>query len=177
MDPINRRHIWGVIQNAKPGRAIVLTTHSLEEADMLGDKVAIMAQGSLQSIGRSLCLKRKFGAGYHVSVTLKACGGPGGRSLAAPACDEEIRRRRCKSYIRQTVLGHVMALMSMEDNGDAIEFRVPRGSDDALCAILEQLESRSDELGLSSIDVSLPTLEEVFMEVMATATRAERGIK
>ena len=37
MDPISRRYVWDIIQEAKVGRAIVLTTHSMEEADILGE--------------------------------------------------------------------------------------------------------------------------------------------
>lgn len=44
MDPISRRYVWDIIQDAKIGRAIVLTTHSMEEADILGDRIAIMAK-------------------------------------------------------------------------------------------------------------------------------------
>jgi ABC-type multidrug transport system ATPase subunit len=45
MDPISRRYVWDIIQDAKKGRAVVLTTHSMEEADILGDRIAIMARG------------------------------------------------------------------------------------------------------------------------------------
>lgn len=44
MDPISRRATWDIIEAAKPGRAIVLTTHSMEEADILGDRIAIMVR-------------------------------------------------------------------------------------------------------------------------------------
>lgn len=61
------RYVWDVIEASKPGRVIVLTTHSMEEADVLGDKVAIMARGKLRCIGTSLRLKQRFGGGYYVS--------------------------------------------------------------------------------------------------------------
>ena len=51
-------------------RAIVLTTHSMEEADVLGDRIAIMARGRLRCIGSSIHLKHRFGSGYKVSLTL-----------------------------------------------------------------------------------------------------------
>ncbi|KAJ6358989.1 hypothetical protein OIU76_000667 [Salix suchowensis] len=54
MDPISRRHVWDIIQNAKKGRAIVLTTHSMEEADILSDRIGIMAKGRLRCIGNSI---------------------------------------------------------------------------------------------------------------------------
>eukprot|EP00960_Hanusia_phi_P066607 766433-Hanusia_phi.AAC.1 len=48
MDPINRRHVWDVIEAAKQDRCVVLTTHSMEEADILGDRIGIMAKGRLR---------------------------------------------------------------------------------------------------------------------------------
>ena len=53
---------------SKAGRATVLTTHSMEEADILGDKIGIMARGRLRAVGPSLRLKQRFGAGYSLSV-------------------------------------------------------------------------------------------------------------
>ena len=52
-----------MIERAKAGRVIILTTHSMEEADILGDRVAIMAAGQLQALGTSLHLKNLFGGG------------------------------------------------------------------------------------------------------------------
>ena len=45
MDPVNRTTIWEVIRALKPGRIVVLTTHNMEEADYLGDTVALMSNG------------------------------------------------------------------------------------------------------------------------------------
>ena len=69
MDPIARRHVWDIIHKAKEGRAIVLTTHSMEEADMLSDRIGIMANGKLRCLGSSARLKSRFGTGFvaHVS--------------------------------------------------------------------------------------------------------------
>ena len=42
VDPLARRHIWQLIDRHKANRAIILTTHHLDEAEILGDKIAIM---------------------------------------------------------------------------------------------------------------------------------------
>lgn len=70
MDPINRRHVWDVIEAAKQDRAVILTTHNMEEADALGDCVGIMAKGKLRCIGSTVRLKSRFGAGYKVRDVL-----------------------------------------------------------------------------------------------------------
>ncbi|KAK6123307.1 hypothetical protein DH2020_042958 [Rehmannia glutinosa] len=68
MDPINRRHVWDVIESAKKGRAIILTTHSMEEADILSDRIGIMAKGRLRCIGTSIRLKSRFGTGFITNI-------------------------------------------------------------------------------------------------------------
>ena len=62
------RFTWEVIKQNKPGRAIILTTHSMEEADLLADKIAIMAEGDLAAVGTSMDLKQRFGVGYRLTV-------------------------------------------------------------------------------------------------------------
>lgn len=44
MDPRNRRHIWTLIQKISKNRLIILTTHSMEEAEILGEKIGIMGK-------------------------------------------------------------------------------------------------------------------------------------
>ena len=69
MDPITRRHVWDIIEDAKKGRAIILTTHSMEEADILSDRIGIMAKGRLRCIGTSIRLKSRFGTGFIANVS------------------------------------------------------------------------------------------------------------
>ncbi|GAA0185277.1 ATP-binding cassette [Lithospermum erythrorhizon] len=74
MDPITRRHMWDVIEAAKQGRCIILTTHSMEEADILSDRIGIMAKGILRCIGTSTMLKSQFGTGFIVKVSFSRNG-------------------------------------------------------------------------------------------------------
>lgn len=96
MDPITRRHVWDIIEGAKRGRAILLTTHSMEEADILSDRIGIMAKGRLRCIGTSIRLKSRFGAGFVANVSFANANGgqtppPNGVSNA-PAGHEEIKQ-------------------------------------------------------------------------------------
>ena len=48
MDPSARRATWDLLFQHKQGRTILLTTHHMDEADLLGDRIAIMAQGQIR---------------------------------------------------------------------------------------------------------------------------------
>ena len=61
--------MWDIIQESKKGRAIILTMHSMEEADILGDRIGIMAKGRLRCIGTSIRLKSRFGTGFITTVS------------------------------------------------------------------------------------------------------------
>ena len=68
MDPYSRRFTWNVIRQHREGRIVVLITHFMDEADLLGDRIAIMGDGKVQCCGSSLFLKRHFGVGYNMII-------------------------------------------------------------------------------------------------------------
>jgi ATP-binding cassette, subfamily A (ABC1), member 3 len=57
MDTSARRHIWEMLKKYKNDKIIVLTTHFMDEADFLGDRIAIMGHGKLICCGSSVFLK------------------------------------------------------------------------------------------------------------------------
>jgi ABC-type multidrug transport system ATPase subunit len=62
IDPYNRRLIWTIIRKMKEaGKCIILTTHFLQEADVLSDRIAIMTSGRLQANGTPEFLKTQIG--------------------------------------------------------------------------------------------------------------------
>ena len=69
LDPASKHGLWDVISSAKKNgkRSMVLTTHSMEEADVLCDRLCIMADGEVQCIGLTHELKRRFGRGCKFS--------------------------------------------------------------------------------------------------------------
>ena len=68
MDLTARRALWDMLKNYRSDRIIVLTTHYMDEADVLGDRIAIMSQGSIECLGSSLFLKNRYGAGYKLTM-------------------------------------------------------------------------------------------------------------
>ena len=68
LDPVNRRFIWSMIKNIKKKSIVILTTHSMNEAEFLSDKICIIKKGVMKCIGTSLELKKIYGNGYIISV-------------------------------------------------------------------------------------------------------------
>ena len=69
VDPFARRGIWDLLLKYKSKRTIILSTHHMDEADVLGDRIAIIASGQLQCVGSSLWLKSTYGNGYLLTIT------------------------------------------------------------------------------------------------------------
>jgi ATP-binding cassette subfamily A (ABC1) protein 3 len=70
MDPSARHATWTLVQREKAYRTILLTTHYMEEADLLGDRIAILSEGRLVCMGSSHFLKQRFGSGYILTIAL-----------------------------------------------------------------------------------------------------------
>lgn len=50
------------------GKSLVLTTHHLDEAEVLSERIAIMAKGKLLTVGSVDFVKVNFGIGYHLNI-------------------------------------------------------------------------------------------------------------
>lgn len=68
MDLGARRGLWDMLKNYRRDKIIILTTHYMDEADVLGDRIGIMAKGKMMCLGSSLFLKNRFGAGYKLTM-------------------------------------------------------------------------------------------------------------
>lgn len=68
MDLSARRQLWNMLKAQKEERIVILTTHYMDEADILGDRIGIMTQGRLKALGSSIFLKTKFGVGYNLTL-------------------------------------------------------------------------------------------------------------
>ncbi|XP_038895719.1 ABC transporter A family member 7-like isoform X4 [Benincasa hispida] len=69
LDPASRKNLWNVVKRAKQDRAIILTTHSMEEAEVLCDRIGFFVDGSVQCIGNPKELKTRYGGAYVFTMT------------------------------------------------------------------------------------------------------------
>ncbi|EDW03205.1 ATP-binding cassette sub-family A member 2 isoform X2 [Drosophila grimshawi] len=68
LDIESRRELWDILLLLRKEKAILVTTHYMEEAEVLGDTICILANGTLQENGSPLELKRKSGCGYRLKL-------------------------------------------------------------------------------------------------------------
>ncbi|KAH8731544.1 hypothetical protein GQ44DRAFT_642779 [Phaeosphaeriaceae sp. PMI808] len=88
LDPLSRRKIWEILLAERGDRTFLLTTHFLDEADVLADYVAILSRGVLKTKGTSVQLKHEIGAGYHVTYPKDAGLAPPKDAIKKPSPSE-----------------------------------------------------------------------------------------
>ncbi len=148
LDPQTRRHIWGYIEKLKKeGITIMLTTHYLEEADYLCDRVAIIDHGRIKTLGSPKDLKNEVG-GNIVSVHT--------REPAKLA--EALKKSGCCGKPR---VNSVSVFFEAKEGGKL----VPKVMEVALKAKVE----------IESVEIRIPSLEDVFIYHTGTSIRDEKG--
>eukprot|EP00467_Chlorarachnion_reptans_P011068 CAMPEP_0114538360 /NCGR_PEP_ID=MMETSP0109-20121206/30099_1 /TAXON_ID=29199 /ORGANISM="Chlorarachnion reptans, Strain CCCM449" /LENGTH=2283 /DNA_ID=CAMNT_0001722369 /DNA_START=209 /DNA_END=7060 /DNA_ORIENTATION=- len=183
MDPYSRRYVWNLLRSKKEGRAIVLTTHFMDEAELLADRIAIMAMGKLNCCGSPLYLKSRSGIGY-VLTTVAASpedqelkGEPedgenqdraSGHPSMTIGCDTEAVIAEVKRVIPSATVVNVAA--------GEVSMRLPLKAVSQFAALFDALESNKRRLGVSGYGVSITTLEEVFIQVCRGGTLGEDAL-
>uniref|UniRef100_A0A2M4A4P2 Putative lipid exporter abca1 n=1 Tax=Anopheles triannulatus TaxID=58253 RepID=A0A2M4A4P2_9DIPT len=153
LDPESRRDIWDVLLRLRHDHTILLTTHFMEEADILGDWIAIMAYGELLAFGSPMFLKQQYGKGYTLKLLKRATGLDWQATLA-------LIRQYVPDAIERSAVQQVCAVTLPYD---AIE----RYAD-----LLKELELQKERLGIEAISINNATLEEVFLNSSSTQNRA-----
>ena len=68
LDVSARRHLWNMLKKYKKDKIIILTTHFMDEADYLGDRIGVMGDGKLLTCGSSLFLNSNFSFCYSMTM-------------------------------------------------------------------------------------------------------------
>uniref|UniRef100_A0A673MDI5 Zgc:172302 n=1 Tax=Sinocyclocheilus rhinocerous TaxID=307959 RepID=A0A673MDI5_9TELE len=183
VDPYSRRGIWDLLLKYREGRTIILSTHYMDEADLLGDRIAIISQGKLCCCGTPLFLKARLGTGYYLTLVKREMHStPSSTSTGKlPSTDSD------SSLSEDTGLGseengfsryNAAALMALaqqyvpdaqlvEDIGREAVINLPHAAseDGSLALFLNELDKRQGEFGVVSYGLSDTTLEEIFLRV------------
>ena len=144
LDPLSRSRVWKLIQEMKEDRVVLLTTHSMEEADVLSDTIAILATGRMRASGTPLFLKNRFGAGYQANVL-------------------------CESDDVEAVVGLIRKAMPKSEILDAsagnISISIPRANSKTQIPAFFKLVGQDGVQYVKEWGISHTTLEEVFLRL------------
>ncbi len=148
LDPLNRRLLWELIQRHKLNRTIILTTHFMDEADALCDRIAILNSGTVVCSGSPAFLKNKFGHGFKLQII---------KSKVKPFDFSGL----------QTLLGLHLESGYQIETDIASEMTIGLSSEDGyiLPAFLSKINENKDVLGVDSFGISSTTIEEVFLKM------------
>ncbi|XP_044162592.1 ATP-binding cassette sub-family A member 2 isoform X1 [Bufo gargarizans] len=159
VDPYARRAIWDLILKYKQGHTILLSTHHMDEADLLGDRIAIISHGKLKCCGSPLFLKSTYGDGYKLTVVKKQSGPDFGSTSCISPCSEPRVSQFIKKYVASCLL--------VSDTNTELSYILPSESIRKGCfeRLFQHLEQSLDDLDLTSFGLMDTTLEEVFLKV------------
>ena len=176
MDPCTRREVWDMIEKCKKGRVILLTTHSMEEADILGDRVCVMSHGRIQALGTTLRMKNLHGSGFKMTVMSEPGLGNNVKELFAQCTLNEGEHTGALPPVtdgegNEKPMPVKIPLKLNAAIGDILEYQIskPKSQDDttAIIHFLKYIEyiKCMDKSGLKEYSIGLSTLEEVFLKL------------
>uniref|UniRef100_A0A8U8B5I5 ATP-binding cassette sub-family A member 2 n=1 Tax=Geospiza parvula TaxID=87175 RepID=A0A8U8B5I5_GEOPR len=171
VDPYARRAIWDLILKYKPGRTILLSTHHMDEADLLGDRIAIISHGKLKCCGSPLFLKSTYGDGYKLTVVKKQSDTRNGTGLGSKAGHSPLSHSSVspcsEPRVSQFIKKYVASCLLISDTNTELSYILPSEAVKKGCfeRLFQHLEQSLEELDLTSFGLMDTTLEEVFLKV------------
>jgi ATP-binding cassette subfamily A (ABC1) protein 3 len=137
----------------------------MDEADILGDRIAIMAEGQLRCVGSSLFLKKKYGVGYQLTIEKND------KYVADTAVEGESSTPQLSGMhgnddnLKQIVTGAVSEASLLNNVGTELSYQLPMGAASKFTTMFEGLDEEADIGRINSYGVSVTTLDEVFLLV------------
>ncbi|XP_053326902.1 glucosylceramide transporter ABCA12 [Spea bombifrons] len=155
VDPCSRRSIWEVISRNKMDKTIILSTHHLDEAEVLSDRIAFLEQGGLKCCGSPMFLKDRFGSGYHLTLTKK---------YPTQETDGQCNSEEVTALIQS----HIPEARLKEDVGGELIYILPPFKTEisnAYLSLLRALDTSLNDLNIGYYGISDTTIEEVFLNL------------
>ncbi|CAK1553091.1 unnamed protein product [Leptosia nina] len=150
LDVESRRQLWDLLTSLRGSRTVLLSTHFMEEADALGDRVAALHAGKLRCHATPMHLKRALGTGYRLTFT--TIGLPNER------------------LITEVVQSQIPDASVKETSMNSISYNLPAKDSAKFGKLFSTLEKKRHQLGIDAIGVGKSTLEEVFLKLCSDIT-------
>jgi ATP-binding cassette subfamily A (ABC1) protein 3 len=174
MDPHSRRAVWELLRAKKKGRVTLLTTHFMDEAELLSDRIAVMKDGKLQCCGSPMFLKTRFGLGYSITVVLEPPMSAADEEAGEEASEENSfskQRQRLADFLNERI-PHTKLVRT---SGKEVTFRFPQGSESMFQSTFDDLEVQKESLCIGAYGIQNSSLEEVFLQLAEDESAVEEG--
>jgi ABC-type multidrug transport system ATPase subunit len=181
MDAASKRVMWRTLQSVVPGRSLVLTTHSMEEADALATRAGIMA-GKMLALGTTEYLRHKHGDAYYVHLVHESAPYAADKDMERirdwivqkfPAADIESKVYAGQIRFSVPSTGSVPAQEKDDSDGNGNGNGMARGS--SISALFTALEKNKADLQIEYYSVSRATLDQVFLNIVGQHNVEEEG--
>lgn len=187
VDPYARRAIWDLLVKYKPGRTILLSTHHMDEADILGDRIAIISNGQLKCCGSSMFLKNNIGEGYHLSL-VKAQPEEGEEQSEEEGDDGDVKMldaipqhkpvqmSQCQVHeVSRFIQKHLPSAYLVGETVREIHYILPfeEAKKGNFRKLFQALDVSLPELKVNSYGVMDTSLEEIFLKITEAACQEE----
>ncbi|XP_072982182.1 ABC transporter A family member 7-like [Typha latifolia] len=143
LDPASRNNLWNVVKRAKRNRAIILTTHSMEEAEVLCDRLGVFVDGDFQCLGNPKELKARYGGSYVFTMTTSSDE------------EQEVERLVHRLSPRANKIYHISGTQ---------KFELPK-KDVRIADVFHAVEVAKSKFTIYAWGLADTTLEDVFIKV------------
>ncbi|KAG7229040.1 hypothetical protein INR49_013159, partial [Caranx melampygus] len=198
VDPYSRRSIWDLLLKYRTGRTVILSTHHMDEADLLSDRIAIISKGQLHCCGSPLFLKNCFGVGFYLTLVRRMkdlrkrendCDCASDCSCSCSICTRyKDQSQNQFQHLERVLEGDIDSISSLihhhvpeakliETIGQELTYLLPNKGfkHRAYASLFRELEETLADMGLSSFGISDTSLEEIFIKVTADGEAANNA--
>jgi len=147
VDAAAKRHLWKVLRRRAPNQTVVMTTHSMEEAEAICDRIAIQVKGQLRCLGTPTHIKAKYGSGYQFEID-------------SPARTEE----EMTAFLHREISPDASLI---EHHSDRFLYQLPAIGNGGLSlgTVFSKMQANKDTMNIIDYSISRPSLEQVFLRM------------
>ncbi|XP_017855043.1 ATP-binding cassette sub-family A member 9 isoform X2 [Drosophila busckii] len=154
LDIESRRELWDILLALRKEKAILVTTHYMEEAEVLGDTICILVDGQLKANGSPLELKRKSGCGYFLKLQAHET-----KFLQQETLD------LISNHIPNPIIQNIVK--------PTVYICLPYDYQKEFFNVLRSLEENMKRLGIETISITDTSLETVFLNCAGEADQVD----
>ncbi|KAH7971398.1 hypothetical protein HPB49_023488 [Dermacentor silvarum] len=148
MDPETRRLVWDTLQNVGKKKALLLSSHDMEEADAIADQIIIMASGVVVCSGSTAFLKKACGVGYKVTFAKVA---------------NAFKLNEVMNIVRNAAPAAIVD----DDKKEEVSIALGTLDNKAFPAMFRTLESSLGRLGIASVGVTVASMKDVYLKYVS----------